>query len=202
MQMKCVVRALTTCAAVAAIACPAVGQSTAGAIVGLVKDERGRPVANAQVSPQYLGVAVLRALVVRVDTDAEGRFNIDHLDWGPYAVYAGKESDGYPNTMFSLYRHRPAPKVTLSPKHPTGHAIVIIGPRGGVLIGSVRDASTQTLVGSQLILKRPDGSGEIGLSEPSDFRVLIPADTDLSVEIGQQGYKLWTYTPCRALFSG
>jgi hypothetical protein len=181
-------------AVVAAIAFPALGQSKGGQIVGIVRDEKGRPVAKAQVSPRTLGVAVLRALVVTVETDVHGRFRIDHLDWGSYAIYAGKEADSYPNTMYPLYRTKDSPKVTLSEQHPTARAVVTIGPRGGILVGTVRDALTHAPLHSQLVLKKADASAEIMISERPEFRALLPADTNLTIEIRQPGYEPWMYS--------
>lgn len=192
-RTRVVLRVLSGWLAVVSVAYPVVGQGTRGQIIGLVIDERGRPVANAQVSPQYLGVALFRSLVINVDTDVHGRFTIDHLDWGPYAVHAGKEADGYPNTRFRLYQTRPAPRVTLSRQHTVGRVTVKIGPKGGVLVSSVRDAVTHAPVAAQLVLKKTDGSGLIYLSEPPDFQVLLPADTDVLIEIRKEGYKPWVY---------
>lgn len=122
-----------------------------------------------------------------------GRFKIERLDWGPYAVYAGKEIDSYPDTRFPLYRTGTVPKIALSRDHPIGHAVVTIGPRGGILIASVRDTRTRAPVHSQVVLRRADGSGEMTMSEPPDFRVLLPANTNLSIEIRQEGYASWVY---------
>ncbi|MGH9530736.1 MAG: carboxypeptidase-like regulatory domain-containing protein [Terriglobales bacterium] len=175
------------------IACPLFGQGSMGKIIGTVVDERGTPVPHAQVSPDIRGVFVMSSLVVIVETDANGRFEINGLAWGSYDLYASKEADGYPNTRFSICRTRPAPKVTLSPGHPTGQATLVIGPQGGVLVVSVRDAVSGAPVNSQLVLKRADGLGEIMISEPADFHALLPTNTDLSIEIRQQGYKPWSY---------
>jgi hypothetical protein len=184
---------LIGCFAVFLIVHPVFGQETKGEIIGTVVDERGSPVPNAQVSPQYLGVALFRSLVISVDTDVHGRFTIDHLDWGRYAVHAGKEADGYPNTRFRLYQTRSAPQVSLSPQHIVRRVTVKIGPKGGVLVSSVRDAVTHTPVATQLVLKKHDGSGRIYLSEPPDFQVLLPADTDVLIEIRKEGYEPWVY---------
>lgn len=184
---------LSTWFALVCLTSSVVAQHMPGQIVGVVVDERGRPVADAQVSPKYLGVAVFRSLVVHVNTDAQGKFAINDLDWGPYAIYAGKEADGYPNTRFDLYRTRPAPRVTLSRQHSVGHVTVKIGPKGGVLVWSVRDAVTHKPVATQLILKKTDGSGLIYQSEPPDFQVLLPAETDVVVEIRKEGYRPWIY---------
>ncbi len=192
--MNFIVRTVLCVLTILTIVAPVCSQSEKGQIVGTVIDENGHPVANAQVSPQYLGVAVFRTLVITVDTDERGRFRIGHLRWGPYAVYAGKETDRYPNLRLPLYRTRPVPKVTLSTQQPTAQIVVRIGPRAGVLVASVRDALTHALVNSQLVLQRADGSGTIMLSEPPEFRVLLPANTDVSVEIRKKGYKPWRYS--------
>lgn len=193
LRMKLILRTLITDLAMAAIAFPAFGQSKSGQIVGIVRDDEGHPVAKAQVSPRPLGVAVFRALVKTVQTDADGKFKIDQLDWGTYALCAGKEADNYPNTMYPLYRTKDPPKVALSQQHPRGSAVVTIGPRGGLLIGIVRDAITHVPLHSQLVLKKADGSSEIMISENPDFHALLPANTNLTVEIREEGYQPWTY---------
>ena len=175
------------------IAYPAFGQATRGRIIGTVINERGTPVPNAQASPQFLGPSVMRTLVKKVDTDQYGRFTIDGLDWGAYAIYAGKKAEGYPDTRIPLYRTRPAPNVVLSPEHAMGYETVVIVPKGGVLVSSVRDAVTHAPVGTELILQKTDGSGLMGISEPPDFQVLLPANADVLVEIRARGYKLWVY---------
>lgn len=187
--MQVIVVALT-----ALTVCPTLsGELQQGRIVGKVVNESGSPVGNAQVTPQFLGPAVMRTLVQKVNSDADGNFRIEGLEWGPYAVYAGKEAEGYPDTRVPLYRSRPASRVELSPEHPVRELTVTIGPKGGVLVGSVRDQMGNTPLPVQLILQKKDGSGLLYLSEPPDFQALLPANTDVLIEIHAPGYKPWSY---------
>jgi hypothetical protein len=179
----------------ALVVCPtSSGESGQGQILGMVLDEKGSPLVAAQVTPQFLGVGVMHTLIQKVNTDVNGRFRIEGLDWGPYSVYAGKEADGYPDTRIPLYRSQPAPRIELSPEHPVREVTVKIGPKGGVFSASVRDGTTHARVAVQLTLRRKDGSGLVYLSEPPDFQVLLPSNTDVLVEIRSAGYKPWSYS--------
>ena len=166
----------------------------AGEIDGVVTDEAGTPVAHAQVSPVLVGYYVMHTLRTAVTADDKGRFNIGGLKMGEYAVYAFNEAEGYPDTSARLYRTRPAPTVRLSADHPRANTTVVIGPKAGVLSGSVRDASTHVRLASQVVLQKADGSAMAYFSERSDFDVLLPPNTDLRIEVHVAGYKPWIYT--------
>lgn len=138
----------------------------------------------------------MHTLIRTVETDNRGQFRIDGLEWGSYVLYAGKRSEWYPDTRYPLYRIRPAPKVMLSAKHLTAYAKVIIGPKAGVLVLSVRDAVTDHPVASQLLLRKADGSASMSMTATPE--VLIPANTDVLLEVREPGFKPWIYgTPSK-----
>jgi Carboxypeptidase regulatory-like domain len=171
----------------------AVAAKPQGQIVGAVLDESGVPVPDAEVTLQPRGIALNRTMVDRVRTDALGQFKMEAIDWGHYTVCAGKAADGYPDTRVPLYRVRPAPDVVLSPESPSARVTVTLGPRGGILDASVRDSATHAPLSSQLLLQRADGSAMVYLSERPDFQVLLPADTDVLIEVRVEGYEPWVY---------
>src|SRR5215469_16157593 len=115
----------------------ALAERPKGQIIGTVINDQGEPVPGAQVSPRLKGVYVTHEAVIIVKTDIHGRFSIDGLDWGSYFLYAGKVSDGYPDTRAALYRNAPVPEVRIAPSLPVGHATIVIGPKGGIFAASV-----------------------------------------------------------------
>jgi hypothetical protein len=168
-------------------------QAQAGQINGVVTDEAGTPVAQAQVSPHLRGVYVTHALRIIVKTDDKGRFEVHGLMMGEYDVYAFKEAEGYPDVSIPLYRTRLAPRARLSADHPTAKVNVVIGPKGGIVSACVRDAVTHAPLPSQLVLQKADGSAMVYLSEAPDFQVLLPADTEVLLEVRVEGYKPWIF---------
>src|SRR5947209_6866435 len=151
MKRKYEVRRMLTCLVVLLSVTWLFGEEPGGVISGIVTDEKGDALSDAEVSPEFTGVAVMHALVKTVKTDQNGHYRIDGLAWGPYEVYAGKEAEGYANTTHPLYRSRPVPAITLSPANPIACANVVIGPRAGVLVASVRDAASNVPLPSQLV---------------------------------------------------
>ena len=83
---------------------------------------------------------------------------------------------------------------TLSAKHPATTVVIRLGPKAGVLIGTVRDAITGATLYPCLELRRPNGnflSGS-GLIK-ANFRVLLPSDTEVTVKMWLDGYRPWYY---------
>ena len=174
------------------VAQAAVASEQGGKIVGTVVDEAGAPVTNAEVTPKFAGFGVMHTLVNSAATDKFGKFIIEGLAFGPYAVYVGKESDGYPNTVFTAYRIGKIDRVVLSPAHPIAKVRLHIGPKGGLFAASVRDAVTheprRCSVKVRLVQKPENWTS---FSEPGDFKLLLPANTAVFVEIEKQGYETW-----------
>jgi hypothetical protein len=83
---------------------------------------------------------------------------------------------------------------TLSAKHPATTVVIRLGPKAGVLIGTVRDAITGATLYPCLELRRPNGnflSGS-GLIK-ANFRVLLPSETEVTVKMWLDGYRPWYY---------
>jgi hypothetical protein len=77
---------------------------------------------------------------------------------------------------------------TLSAKHPATTVVIRLGPKAGVLIGTVRDAITGATLYPCLELRRPNGnflSGS-GLIK-ANFRVLLPSETEVTVKMWLDG---------------
>src|SRR5579863_4731267 len=72
--------------------------------------------------------------------DDQGKFVIDRLAFGRYAVYGSKEEEQYQDPgHFSIID---PPRVTISAEQPVGTVVVTFGPKAGLISGTVRNAVT------------------------------------------------------------
>jgi hypothetical protein len=162
---------------------------TSGIIRGTVVDERGALVSDATVEVKPLG-KLLATMLPQVKTDPHGRFVIQRLPWGKYGVFAMKEGVGYPNLGFRFYSNNVFPKVTLSAADPDAHLRIRLGPKAGVLTGRVTDAVSGRPVNANFKLVKAAAPHDwLSESQPSSFRVLLPASTTVNVEVSAHGYK-------------
>lgn len=163
-----------------------------GTITGRVVDQRGRPVAAAKVTVLPSGPGALVYLLRFVTSDRTGRFKIDRLRFGPYYVYAGKETAGYPGTWNTIYQMRPPPKVSLTASRATASVVVRIGPRAGELEGGIFDAATKRSLPQARFKLTTTPSGLLGIGLASPYRLAVPSEEQVEIEISRPGYKLWT----------
>ena len=112
-----------------------------------------------------------------------------------YKLFAMKETQGYPNTAFAFYRNNIFPVVSLTPTVPAADVLLRVGPPVGVLSGRIRDATTgREVVPDAFVLRRAsDPDNWVSLSQPSEYRVLVPPDVDVLLEVSVPGYKTWYY---------
>src|SRR6266852_4124555 len=98
-----------------------------GTISGIVEDENAKPVAKANVhiaqTESFSGHHVVRFY----ETDDGGKFTISHVPWGTYIVMAGKEEDGFADTLAAFYSNLEAPTVVLGPLFPSADVVVRLG---------------------------------------------------------------------------
>jgi hypothetical protein len=164
-----------------------------GKIEGVVRNEQGIAVAGATVKAQPEGV-VLSSAVPQIETDAGGRFEMDHLPSGTYKIFAMKESAGYPDTSFAFYSNQRFPKLVLRSDAQPAEIVLRIGPPGGIMTGIVSDAVTGRPVAASFILRRvSDSRLWISMAQRSDYRVLLPPDVEVAVEVSADGYSAWHY---------
>jgi len=166
-----------------------------GLIRGTAMDENGLPVQEAiiKVDPVAARMSTQHTLVRSVLTDAEGHFSIDHLKWGRYAIYSMKEDSDYPDTSFSFYSTVSSPEATLTPTSPIADVLVRLGPKAGVLVGSVSSAETGAPLNAVFKLVRKSPTNDwFSTSAPSSYRVLLPSSVPVLVEVSAPGYKTWT----------
>lgn len=114
---------------------------SSGFIEGTVAYEDGRPVKGATVTAMPLGVP-LATLIPQAETDEKGHFSIRPLWLVRYAVGAKKEDKNYADTTMQFYSDGAFQTVTLTDDHPTATIAIRLGPKAGVLMGTVADAVT------------------------------------------------------------
>jgi hypothetical protein len=130
-------------------------------------------------------------------SDKNGRFELDHWPMGTLRLFGFKPEDGYPDVNRNL-----TAEVTLTPQAPVAMVTVKLGPKAGILTGSVRDRNTgKSVEGVTLTYYAVDASirgraSEMNASSSSgsSLEVTVPAATDLIVFLSSPGYKTWFYT--------
>ncbi|SRR5579884_1663997 len=163
--------------------------TVAGTIDGIVLNEKGQPVDDARAYVN--GVGPMMGAIGFVLTDKNGHFVINRLEWGTYYVFAEKESDGYPDMTYAFYASKVQP-VSISASSPKATVTVRVGPPCGFLyLNSITDAKTGRPVQVALMLRRvSEPSRYLGINKSSG-PILIPSDTDISIEVSAKGYQPW-----------
>ena len=168
-----------------------------GVIQGTVRDGSDVPVVHATVYARLQGVYVFRAIVPHTETGEDGRYRLE-LPFGQYSLAAGKPEEGYPDALYYTfyYGHKRRPNVTLSAKNNKATVNLRLAKKAGILVGTVTDASTGKPVNANVdfrwISDPTIAISASGLAN-SQFRILIPPDTPLSMVISQSGYENWVY---------
>jgi hypothetical protein len=171
---------------------PAVSQQL-GTIAGTVLDETGNKVVGAHVIVDPLDERPKASALLVVETDIEGKFSMANLALGSYKVFAGKDSAGYPDTSFAFYSNHIFPTVSITVSSPSANLVLKVGPPAGVLTGLVNDGKDNPIAATFLLRRASDPTNWISLSQRPEYRVLIPPDVDVVIEISPSGYKTLYY---------
>lgn len=166
-------------------------------ITGQVVDQNGSPVSCASVYayPDQLFGQLPSALA-----DSSGNFSIEVENTGKYRLTATKSSEQYAPLISSL--HYPSsgamPEAVVKAEQPAPFVIVRLGPRAGILTGSVVDAATQTYIRRfHVRVCRVEGQKychqELFAGNLGRFQILIPA-TPILIEAFADGYQDWQKT--------
>jgi len=168
-------------------------EQRAGSIRGTVVDEEGVPVPEAKVNAEIADGRARHTAVRYVETDSNGHFVVDNLPWGTYKVVAMKEDAGYPNTAFAFYGNDVLQTSTLTPTRPVGELTIHLGPKAGVLKGAVVSTLDGAPLNASFRLTRAASPDKwLSTSVESNYRVLLPASTDILLEVSAPGFKTWT----------
>jgi hypothetical protein len=168
-----------------------------GSIDGTVLYEDGRPTKGATVYASPLGRPII-GIIPHADTDETGYFRIAiPSSWfGKFAVAAKKEDEDYPDMSTQFYSDGKFETITLTSGHPTQTVAIHLGPKAGVLVGTVAEALSNTPLSPCVEFRRASEPNNFlsasGLVKPQ-YKLLIPPDTDILVKISLDGYKTWYY---------
>jgi hypothetical protein len=166
-----------------------------GLIDGIVTYQDRKPVKGATVYAVPVG-RPMGAKIPYAETDDTGYYAI-HIprSWfGKFAVAAKKEAENFPDMSNEFYSDGNFQTATLSANHPAKTVLIRLGSKAGALTGTVRDAITGATLYPCLELRRRNGnfvSGSGLIKE--NFRVLIPAETEVTVKMWLDGYRPWFY---------
>jgi Family of unknown function (DUF6843) len=164
-----------------------------GVIQGVVLGEEGRPVRGAKVHAELKGVAMHKAIRY-VETDENGFFVIDQLEFGTYYVSAKNEKEEYGDSGFSFFNDQPVPMAQISAQHRIAEVVVNLGPKAGILTGTISDAATGKPIPAGFDLAQvKDRTKWMGTSATPSFRVLIPSSKEMEVKVSAPGYEAWVY---------
>jgi len=125
-------------------------------------------------------------------TDKDGHVLV-HAFWlGEQRITAAKEEDGYPNAYWEFYTDKMAPSITSDALTPRVDGLVVtIGPKAGILAGSISAALSNKPLAVAFHLWRDDNGKWIDASEPPEFRTLIPAGARVGISIHVDSYQDW-----------
>ncbi|MGH9440155.1 MAG: carboxypeptidase regulatory-like domain-containing protein [Terriglobia bacterium] len=169
-----------------------------GAIRGTVIDQSGNAVAGATVWFHLLTNRPIFGAIPSARTTQDGHYAISNLPLGDYALNPWKEEDGYPNQVGALYSDG-APfahltRVSLTAEAPVVKGVVLVlGPKAGVIEGSISDAGTGKAVTAEVALTRTDKRGALDRSAKGSYRVLVPAAKGVMLSVRAPGYQDWYY---------
>ena len=168
-----------------------------GLIDGIVTYENRKPVKGATVYAEPLG-RPMGAIIPHADTDETGYFAI-HISrswFGKFTVTAKKEDEDYPNMSWQFYSDGKFETISLTSKHPAETVIIRLGPKAGVLLGTVANAVSNAPLSPCIEFRRasePNNSLSASGWVKPQYKLLIPSDSDILVKISLDGYKTWYY---------
>jgi hypothetical protein len=105
----------------------------------------------------------MSTIIPQAETDETGYFRIDIPSWwfGKFAVAAKKEDEDYPDMSKQFYSDGKFETITLTSGHPAETVIIRLGPKAGVLVGTVADAASNAPLSPCIEFRRA--------SEPNNF---------------------------------
>jgi hypothetical protein len=195
----------------AAFALVVLGQATAlgqvapvapvkGVIRGTVVDEKGGRVSNSTVyvSSTKGNQTLSGRLPPSARSDQQGHFVIRELILDEYEVTAYNDEQAYPDLMgtwLSFYKPAPKPRVRLTAAQPEAAVELRLGPKVGILMGTIDDATTgQGLDACAGFSSSHTQAVNTAYPVKATYRLLVPADADIAVEFWRDGYQRWHYT--------
>jgi hypothetical protein len=170
------------------------GHQAQAEIRGTVFDEQGHPLENISV---HAVSDTTGRYMPTVDSNEDGHFVITNVEPGTYHVFGESDAAAYPNAALSFYPNQNPVQVALG-NFGTANVVLVLGPRAGVLRGTVLDKTTGRAINYQhpphfVIRKVSDGAESIEFMGPAKFRWLLPSATEVTLEVFVEGYERWAY---------
>lgn len=169
-----------------------------GVITGRVLNEKGEPVAKAEVCADPPALPWIGVLPCG-RSDSTGAFKIRVWRPAEYVITAVKEKDGYPNTFNTFYGPPTValPRVTIKEGQPRQEVTVNLGPAYGRLTGKIGDAETGRPIENVMMDLRyannPANFIMLSTGYPKgQLRLLLPP-VPVIFKISAPGYKEWWY---------
>jgi len=138
----------------------------------------------------------MTGIIPHAATDETGHFAIPQLQLGKYAVAVEKLDADYPDMSKQFYSDGKFETVFLSARHAAGDVTLRIGPKAGVLMGTVADAVAGSPLRACVELIRASEPNNFlsssGLIKPN-YRLLIPPNAGVLVKMWLDGYKPWYF---------
>lgn len=166
-----------------------------GVIQGTVTYEDGKLVKGATVYTQPLDRPMI-GIVPHATTDERGHFAVSHLWLGKYAVGGEKLDEGYPDMTSQFFSDGKFETVVLSSGSPVANVRIQLGPKAGILIGTVVEAVTNVALNPCVEFRRAkspsnflSGTGLVN----AKYRVLVPSNTDVYMRVWYGRHKSWYY---------
>jgi hypothetical protein len=112
------------------------------------------------------------------------------LNTGNTKVYAKKDADGYADGSFEFYSNYLSPRVELTAAEAAATVKVTLGPRAGILSGTLTEEQTgQQKTGTIRLWRVDNPANSISMSIDSSFHVLVPAGVSVGVEVTCNGHE-------------
>jgi hypothetical protein len=174
---------------------PGSDEARLGRISGIVLYENGNPVSDATVVafPTDRGLA---ARLPSATTDVSGRFVVSQLWLGTFVVGAKKESEGYADQTQGFYNEKRIAPTVLTFSHPLATITVILGPKAGILVGTIADATIRAPLAPCVDFHQTSNANNFLSSDGAmkgQFRILVPSDRELIMKLWQQDYLPWYF---------
>jgi hypothetical protein len=167
-----------------------------GSVNGTVTYEEGSIVMRATVYASPTDRPTV-GIVPQSQTDSAGRFEIHRLSWGRYFVSAAKEDEAYPEMLSEFFTRNHEPQtITLGPDNPTATVPIRLGPKAGILTGTVIDAAISAPLNPCADFRWAADPSNFWIGSglvKARFRVLIPSGRDVLWKVWLDGYKPWYY---------
>jgi hypothetical protein len=175
---------------------PATTDADTGLIDGTVSYANGSPVNGATVYASPMGRPII-GIIPHATTDETGHFAIPYLWLGKYGVGAEKLDEDYPDMTSQFYSDGKFETVTLTARHSAASVSIRLGPKAGILTGTVADAVTGAPLTACVEFRRAkepwnflSGTGLVN----AKYRVLVPPNTDVLMKVWYGGHKPWYYS--------